>query len=1621
MPSNTQYKYSVSEAAKYLSVTSWTLRNWEKSGKLIPHRTKGNQRSYTLSQLNEFLATQTNAYKREAKLPTPSPLIFTPLPSKFDWKVPFLGALIGCATLGAAIGLFLHTLQMKQPMISFSMPVPQPKSQINPPQAQQSPGLTYYPSAYDQIVPSLNLVPNSSFEANNDHQPPHWYYTGQSTSDNTFVSQDTSHSGQNSLKFLPGSSDLGVLNVDTVSGAARGYKLSFYIKTYKNTAFDVAVSWWDTKNKVRVNTQNRLIDESNLSDQSAGWQFETFDLPSPGPDQGKDWFPLIEIPNLTSGVAYIDDVSVTEVGTNGMAQVRPTGNYIDAIGDGSILITAGGEMVPSTNKTGTLGTINLAFQSLYLQNASIDSDGNASFAGGITTGGDSSIGGNLSVSGSITSGGSLTSGEGISIAGDLIPSQDASFSLGSSSSRWANLFLSGNAGIGGSLNVTSGANFASSVNVSGNTNLNTLGVSGSTTLSGLSSFAGTALCINSSNQVVTCSGSSSLTGSGVNGGVAYWNGTNSLTNSAANFFFDSTNKRLGIGNSAPSQSLDIQTSGNNSSVRVTSNNTTTGGLYLYSGNPQSAAISGAAELVNGNWTSRTNVGAGSGFASMIYVTDNGNIEFYTNTGLTNGNTFTPAERLRITTTGNVGIGLTTANSQLSVSNNVHIGSLFQGTAAPTNGLFVDGNVGIGATTSSNKLDVWGNARITGNLTVDGTLTGPASGSVGYWSRTPGLLFPTTITDTIATYGNVGIGTTAPGAQLELLGGSGTGGLKITGSIAGNYSASSIQIDDSAGIARFFSAGANTGTKGGYNFNQATSNGGSNTTAMVIDANGNVGIGNTSPNGQLVVRSSNRALALQANTANQGVDLQFFDSSNVTNYKWDLSYRSGTTGTNDPLFLYNSSSTVTTAFTQTGNLGIGTTAPSQRFQVNDGSSASVITSTGNIGIGTTSPNGPLHVVSQNTTGSTTSSSVVIENQKLTTGTGLYMASQTLTSGRMADISLTSSNLTGTAGIGSILNIDWSPSIATTATGDLFALNIGANGTTTGNLFDILNNSSSIFSISQTALTTSLPASFTAPGDVSIAYDINFTNPTASYIKSLAPLYLVAGDINNSSNLTLQTYNSGIIDLDTGSGGSIMFTQGGTQRLMLDTNGNLGIGSFAPSSMLAVGGNVGIGVSYGAASIVTPTNGLAVQGNVGIGATTANSNLFVNGGVAIGSNFNKVAPTNGLIVQGNVGIGFSSPAGLLQVGSTAGNGNNPALLVTANGNVGIGTSAVGQPLTVGTAGTNGNGAFLSVGGVWTNGSSIAFKENFSALNASDILAKVNSLPILEWNYINEDPGIKHIGPLAEDFYSLFNVGNDAQHISTIDPAGIALLSIQALSAKESSSSSKLDDLAKRVAKLEASASGQATGNRQQNATDSATTSDCSLTPTACSLNLTPPDTLLATGSATLVNLNVTSDATVSGMLTAYGAQIQDHFKVLGLTTLAKTNVAGDLTIDGTTSLSGTSLTSIPTLYLQNSPIAEKVDIFNGLVTIDKYGNLAVQKLTVSENTLGSSILLKNTQQVTITSAEINSNSHIFLTPQEPAVLGVTKNAISHTFTVKILNSLDHDLKFDFWIVDSKPGDI
>ena len=55
---------------------------------------------------------------------------------------------------------------------------------------------------------------------------------------------------------------------------------------------------------------------------------------------------------------------------------------------------------------------------------------------------------------------------------------------------------------------------------------------------------------------------------------------------------------------------------------------------------------------------------------------------------------------------------------------------------------------------------------------------------------------------------------------------------------------------------------------------------------------------------------------------------------------------------------------------------------------------------------------------------------------------------------------------------------------------------------------------------------------------------------------------------------------------------------------------------------------------------------------------------------------------------------------------------------------------------------------------------------------------SLQVSTWYYRGQAASIRHIGPMAQDFYSAFQVGDDNHYISTVDEEGVALAAIQQL---------------------------------------------------------------------------------------------------------------------------------------------------------------------------------------------------------------------------------------------------
>lgn len=220
------------------------------------------------------------------------------------------------------------------------------------------------------------------------------------------------------------------------------------------------------------------------------------------------------------------------------------------------------------------------------------------------------------------------------------------------------------------------------------------------------------------------------------------------------------------------------------------------------------------------------------------------------------------------------------------------------------------------------------------------------------------------------------------------------------------------------------------------------------------------------------------------------------------------------------------------------------------------------------------------------------------------------------------------------------------------------------------------------------------------------------------------------------------------------------------------------------------------AFGRTSLMSNTNG---DRNAAFGVDAMRNNV---------SGFQNTACGNSSLVENlngdhNTAIGFSSgPAtGFTSLNNTSTLGYNSSV-TTSNtmtfGNTevdrwafGLSTTNANHALEVGTNGTNGNGAYLTQGGTWTNTCDVNKKEDFSSVDKPSLLKKIEQLNIQRWRYKGTNE--YHIGPTAQQFHALFNLGADDKGISTVDPAGIALAAIQELVKQN-------EELTRRVSLLE-----------------------------------------------------------------------------------------------------------------------------------------------------------------------------------------------------------------------------
>ena len=410
-----------------------------------------------------------------------------------------------------------------------------------------------------------------------------------------------------------------------------------------------------------------------------------------------------------------------------------------------------------------------------------------------------------------------------------------------------------------------------------------------------------------------------VTGTGANGQVAFWNGTNTQTGDSA-LFWDNTNKRLGINKNIPQSNLDVL-----GSTGIYQRDSSGGSIVL--DDSDTADASTPMSYIR-NTSGVLQFGRANRNASTGITTNSVESWRMTNTGILQSN---GAQTIQ-TSTGNLTLATAAGNGNILLSPN---GS---------------GNVGIGTTTITQPSAGATTLRIVGTATTKGGAIFLASSDSSvsayiYPDSTSGLSINTSTAHPIVlrtnaiermrldTSGNLGLGVTPSAWEplfkvIQL----GNNGASISGNTPSYSATPNINVANNYYLAtdetnKYY----RNGTSGRYRIvgnehrwetapSGTAGNAISFTQAMTLDASGRLGIGTTSPGAKLDVTNSSD---LHLNLTRSGVGAIGFNVTSLGNF-----------------FINNRFGTNVFQISDGGNVGIGTTSPTFKLQV-EGSTSNLL--------------------------------------------------------------------------------------------------------------------------------------------------------------------------------------------------------------------------------------------------------------------------------------------------------------------------------------------------------------------------------------------------------------------------------------------------------------------------------------------------------------------------------------------------------------------------------------------------------------------------------------------------------------------------------------------------------
>ncbi len=534
----------------------------------------------------------------------------------------------------------------------------------------------------------------------------------------------------------------------------------------------------------------------------------------------------------------------------------------------------------------------------------------------------------------------------------------------------------------------------------------------------------------------------------------------------------------------------------------------------------------------------------------------------------------------------------------------------------------------------------------------------------------------------------------------------------------------------------------------------------NAVNFLVNWNGNVGIGTTSPFANLSVASG--AVPGGANTV-----FAVASSSNVSlfNILGNGNVGIGTTSAyaqfsvvndsvNNPAFalvpvsgqasnildIYNTSAVLNSVISSAGNLGIGTTTPWAPISVSSiaqqvgtspllavgsttGASIFDILANGKVGLGTTSPAQLLSVSG---------------NGYFTGGLGIGVATTSA-----GTLQTSASAIIGTTlGVGTtspVANLSIESLAQGTGTVPVFAI----ASTTNATLFTVLGNGN-------------VGAGTTTPyAQLSLASSIITTptfalSPIANQTGDIQDIYTTAGKLTDVitavntfgigtttpwATLSVSTTTQNISSMP-------LFAVASTTNVTLFDvlgGGNVGIGTSSPVQLLSVGGNgyftggLGIGVATTSAGNLQTSGSAVIGTTLGVGTTTPWGKLSVEAtaqGTGTLPIFTVASTTNltlfDVLGNGNVGIGTTSPYASLSVTGSSDLGNSALAgffiaTSTASSTFGGPLSSASGNFIIGSAGTTNNLLLNPYGGSVGIGTS-APSTTFSVVGNSYITGRL-----------------------------------------------------------------------------------------------------------------------------------------------------------------------------------------------------------------------------------------------------------------------------------------------------------